>query len=201
MAEAQAGARTALIVVDLQHDYVSPAGALPCPDAAAILAPTARMVAQPALFPAGIYFSLDDKLAEDDFGPFPPHCIIGTPGHAHALAAEEAASAGGVVRIGKRRSLSAFGSSRSSETTPLRALLEARGATHAVVCGLALEYCVLDTAVDCARMGLRTSIVAEASRVYRADSPRATEVYPKRLAQAGGMLRVVQTFEEALVGF
>ncbi len=187
---------TALIVVDVQHDYVDPAGALPCPGAPAILAPINRALA--ALpFPGGIYYSEDDKLPSDAFGAFPPHCLLGSRGHdkPEGLALSAAA---GHVRIPKRSSLSAFGD--GPEATPLRALLAAAGANHAVVCGLALELCVLETAAHCVALGLRTAVVREASRAYDPGSPRCTQALPRRLAElaSSGLLRVVDTFEEAL---
>lgn len=188
-----------LIVVDVQADFVDAAGALPVPGAADILAPIRAALATPQLFPGGIYFSHDDKLLTDSFRGFPVHCIRGTPGAA-LHPGLGLASAPAHTLIAKRRSMSAFGSTRAlpeeSEVTPLREMLLARGVTHAVVCGLALEYCVLDTGCDAAAMGLHTCIVTAASRAFRADSPRATATLAKRLG-AHPNLRTVATFEEA----
>ncbi len=57
-------------------------------------------------------------------------------------------------------------------------LLEARGITRVVVVGLALDYCVKDTAIDSAELGLPTTVLLEATRpvdLQPGDGDRATE--------------------------
>ena len=49
-----------LIIVDVQNDYVMATGALPCPDAAAII-PCIRDAAHSGRFTAGVYLSADVK--------------------------------------------------------------------------------------------------------------------------------------------
>ena len=161
-----------LIIVDVQNDYVLPSAALPCPDAPAIV-PHIHAAAHSGFFSAGLYLSADDKPpAAEGSQPasgtcqWPPHCISGSFGaQIHAgLRHEQLPHA---VVVTKSNSMSAFGSEAKGETTPLRLLLQQRPPSHAVVCGLALEYCVMETAVDCARMQMRTCVVLDGSRYYR----------------------------------
>jgi nicotinamidase-related amidase len=131
-----------LIIVDVQNDYVLPSGALPCPGAEAIV-PLIHDAAHSSFFSAGVYLSADDKemAAEDAAQPaprWPPHCISGSFGaQIHQALRHQLLPAAVVVT--KRESMSAFGSEAKGETTTLRAFLQMRPPSHAVVCGLALE--------------------------------------------------------------
>jgi nicotinamidase/pyrazinamidase len=183
-----------LIVVDMQHDYIT--GALACPRGGEIIGVINGALALSSSFAGGIFLSMDEKQASDDFGRWPPHCVVGTPGY--ELAVSPPPSPVPPVLIKKRRSMSAFGS--KGESTPLRALLQERGVTHALVCGLALEYCVLETAADCAQMGIRACIVKEGTRPYDAASRRSLDHMPQRLAQLP-LVSFAETFAEGLASF
>ena len=137
-----------LIIVDVQNDYVMANGALPCPDAAAII-PCIRDAAHSGRFTAGVYLSADVKPAsvpevtcQSAAARWPPHCIAGSfgarlhDGLQHELLPD-------AVVVTKSSSMSAFGSPAKGETTQLRGLLQRRAPSHAVVCGLALEYAPL----------------------------------------------------------
>jgi nicotinamidase/pyrazinamidase len=135
-----------LIIVDVQNDYVMPSGALPCPDAEAII-PCIRDAAHSGRFTAGVYLSADVKppasvpvvTCQSAAARWPPHCIAGSfgarvhEGLQHELLPD-------AVVVTKSSSMSAFGSSAKGETTQLRGLMQRRAPSHAVVCGLALEY-------------------------------------------------------------
>jgi nicotinamidase/pyrazinamidase len=132
-----------LIIVDVQNDYVLPSGALPCPDALAII-PHIHSAAHSSFFSAGVYFSADDKdpVVESIIGSlssrWPPHCISGSFGaQIHAGLCHE--DVPGAVITTKRNSMSAFGSAGKGEITGLNLHLQQRPPSHAVVCGLALE--------------------------------------------------------------
>lgn len=133
-----------LIIVDVQNDYVLPSGALPCPDAEAIV-PAIHHAAHGAFFSAGVYLSADDKMpvcdgdAQADAARWPPHCITGTFGAKIHDGLQHDLLAGAAV-VTKRSSMSAFGSDAKGETTALRQLLLTKPPSHAVVCGLALEF-------------------------------------------------------------
>lgn len=137
-----------LIIVDVQNDYVLPSGALPCHDAPAII-PHIHSAAHSSFFSAGIYLSADDKSPavegsqpEPGVHQWPPHCISGSFGaQIHAGLFHDQLT--GAVLVSKRLSMSAFGSLAKGEATELRAMLQQRPPSHAVVCGLALECAAL----------------------------------------------------------
>ncbi|WP_313801785.1 isochorismatase family protein [Sphingobium sp.] len=75
-----------VIVVDMQRDFVMPTGALPVPDAAALVVPMERWLA--ALDPrevTGVLMTFDTHVPDVYAGSpeakqFPVHCVRGTPG-------------------------------------------------------------------------------------------------------------------------
>ena len=91
--------------------------------------------------------------------------------------------------------------------SPLARQLRARGVAEVAVCGLALEYCVLATALGAADAGFeRVALVrGEGARAHDARSERASEAalrdkLVEKERDAGGRVRVrlVETFAEAL---
>jgi nicotinamidase/pyrazinamidase len=203
---AAAAAARALIVVDVQNDYFgSEGGALPCADADEILAPISAAAADARAF-GTVVVTQDAKPAASAWGEWPPHCIEGTRGQAlHAGLAVPA----GALRVGKADTQSAFGPRPAPGAppppSPLAEALRARGVREVVVCGLALEYCVLSTALGAAdaRFERVTVVVREASRAFDATAARAS---PRSLAdraeekarETGVRVRFVDTFAEAL---
>jgi nicotinamidase/pyrazinamidase len=68
----------------------------------------------------------------------------------------------------------------SGATTPteLEGLLRERGVERIVVCGLATDYCVKETALDAARLGFETALLVDAVRAVDlapGDGDRALE--------------------------
>jgi nicotinamidase/pyrazinamidase len=196
--------RRALIVVDVQNDYFA-GGALPCAGAEAILAPINAAAAAPG-GPFGTVVTQDCKPAASAWGAWPPHCVEGSRGQAlHGGLAVPA----GALRVSKADTQSAFGPRPAPGALPpppsaLAEALRSRGVREVVVCGLALEYCVLSTALGAADARFDSVVVVlEASRAFDAASARAS---PRGLADAaeakfrdtGVRVRVVQTFAEAL---
>ena len=115
----------------------------------------------------------------------------------------------GALRVGLADAQSAFGPRPAPGALPpppsaLAEALRSRGVRNVVVCGLALEYCVLSTALGAADARFDSVVVVlEASRAIDAASARAS---PRGLADAaeakfrdtGVRVRVVQTVAEAL---
>lgn len=187
-----------LIIVDVQNDYVLPSGALPCPDALAII-PHIHSAAHSSFFSAGVYFSADDKdpVVESIIGSlssrWPPHCISGSFGaQIHAGLCHE--DVPGAVITTKRNSMSAFGSAGKGEITGLNLHLQQRPPSHAVVCGLALEYCVMETALDCVAKQLPACVVLDGSRYFSHEGRRGRSAVQKMRNRG---VAVVQSFDDA----
>src|SRR5919204_202774 len=178
--------RDALLVVDLQHDFL-PGGALAVKDGDEIIAPIARLA--PAL---------DVVVATQDFHPmghvsfasshsgrrpfeaiplhggtqelWPDHCVQGTRGaQIHPGFPDRAATL--ILRKGTRRDVDSYSAFRENvgpggtrPTTGLAAWLEARGVRRVFTCGLARDFCVKWSALDAADAGFETYVLDDLTR-------------------------------------
>jgi nicotinamidase/pyrazinamidase len=192
--------RDALLVVDLQHDFL-PGGALAVADGDAIVAPIARLapafrtvIATQDWHPRGhVSFASAHpgrkpfELLELPQGPqelWPDHCVQGTRGAAiHEGFPDAAATL--LLRKGTRPevdSYSAFrenvGPDRRRPTTGLGAWLAARGVRRVLVAGLARDFCVRATAVDAAAEGFEAIVLDDLTRA----------VFPARRAEVDAVL-------------
>ena len=70
-------------------------------------------------------------------------------------------------------SYSAFRENDRSTSTGLAGYLSDRGIDTVVLCGLALDFCVADSAVDARAAGLRCQVVTEACRAIDLDGSLA----------------------------
>ncbi|KAH9833707.1 isochorismatase family hydrolase [Rhodofomes roseus] len=102
---------------------------------------------------------------------WPDHCVAGTPGN--ALVRELAADRlDGVILKGMDPRVEMYSAFRSplrdpplvSAVSSLAALLRDRQVTEVFVTGLAGDYCVFHSALDCAEDGWKTYVVEEATR-------------------------------------
>jgi nicotinamidase/pyrazinamidase len=107
---------------------------------------------------------------------WPAHCVQGTEG-AKIHPALTVLPSDIIIKKGTLKdvdSYSGFGSGemervvgkllKMKEETPLAPILSAAGITDVWVVGLALDYCVAATAKDAALLGLRTTVLREATR-------------------------------------
>jgi nicotinamidase/pyrazinamidase len=166
----------ALLVIDMQVDFL-PGGALGVPRGDEVLAPVNRLLRLFDELGLAVFASRDwhpenhcSFVARS--GPWPPHCVAGTPGA--AFSSQLALPAGAVVvskaDTADQDAYSAFNG------TDLAAQLRARGVRRVVVCGLATDYCVLNTVIDARELGFDVLIVPDAMRavdVAQGDGERA----------------------------
>lgn len=163
---------TALVVVDLQNDFADPAGSLAVAGGEAIIRRVndelRRAVAAGSLVvatqdwhpPRTPHFVTDG-------GPWPVHCVAGTWG---AELHPSLALPADAPRIRKgshgEDGYSGFTMrdpvSGDERPTELEALLRDAGVGRIRVCGLATDYCVSATALDAARLGFETVLLADA---------------------------------------
>lgn len=165
---------TALIVVDVQNDFADPSGSLYVPGGEEAIPFINTQVRDAADVGALVVYSQDWHPEEtphfEDFGgPWPVHCVAGTRG---AKFHPDLDVVDGAVHIKKGKGgedgYSAF-SLRDPETgeessTGLLDKLEAAGIEKVAIVGLALDYCVKETAIDSAKSGLDTTLLADGSR-------------------------------------
>lgn len=185
---------TALILVDLQNDFVA-GGALAVPggievvDIANRLIPAFRLViatqdwhpanhlsfaSQHPGLPVGTVFDLDglSQVAWSD------HCVQGTNG-AEFVGSLNRDGVHHVVRKGTDRgidSYSGFFDNGHRRSTGLGDYLRQQGIEQVAILGLATDYCVRFTALDAAKQGFRTLLIE--------DGCRGVELQPGDIARA-----------------
>lgn len=163
--------RTALVVVDLQNDFADPAGSLSVSGGEGIV-PRVNQAVRDAGAAGALVVATQDWHPEStphfekDGGVWPVHCVAGTWGAAFHPAFELPADAPR-VRKGSNGEDGYSGFTMrdpaSGEETPteLERILRDRGIQRVVVCGLATDYCVKATALDAARLGFGTELLAD----------------------------------------
>jgi len=171
--QADYDATTALIVVDVQNDFTDPAGSLSVAGGDAIVPYLNGQIAAAVAAGAVVAYTRDwHPPSTPHFatggGPWPVHCVAGTWGA--ALHPDLTANAGPSVRKGANGEDGYSGFTMrdpltgTTVPTELDGILRGRGIRRVVVCGLATDYCVRDTALDAAGLGYRTSVLLEGVR-------------------------------------
>jgi nicotinamidase/pyrazinamidase len=153
--------RRALLVVDVQNDFVS--GTLPVPGATSVLpfinhaiAAFARVPAYRLTFYSKCYHVPDHVSFIAQGGKWPPHCVIGTDGAELARGLDIYQPPRIIAKGIDGEAYSAF------DGTPLARLLHFYGVRSVYVCGLATDYCVRATALDAVKHGFDTCVLLDA---------------------------------------
>lgn len=158
------GKGDALLIVDLQNDFL-PGGALAVPRGDLVIDPINALIDLYHGSGLPVYASRDWH--PDDHcsftaqgGPWPPHCVAASEGalFSEALRLPEEAIVVSKAMTAGEDAYSAFNG------TGLARSMRADGVTRLAVCGLATDYCVLNTALDGIEAGFEVLLVLEATR-------------------------------------
>lgn len=188
MTPAHDAARSALILVDLQPDFL-PGGALPVESGDVVL-PGIRRLMTSSAFPLQVatqdwhppghasFASSHPKgtafetilLHEHEQVLWPDHCVRGTPGaRLHPSLPWDQVEA--VIRKGTDPAVDSYSGFRNNwgpggdrPPTGLAGYLRERGVEHLYVCGLARDYCVRWTAEDGVAEGFRVTLFWDLTR-------------------------------------
>ncbi len=167
-------AREALIVVDVQNDFVDSAGSLYVSGAEDTISPINAKISTALEEGRLIVYTQDwhpemTPHFEKDGGIWPVHCVGGTWGaelHPKLLKTDVSET----VRKGVdgEDGYSGF-SVRDAQTgaesaTRLEGLLRRREVKSVTVVGIATDYCVKETALDALRLGFETTVVRSCMR-------------------------------------
>jgi nicotinamidase/pyrazinamidase len=159
---------SALVVVDVQNDFADPAGGLAVAGGEAIISFVNEEI-RAALAAGALVVYTQDWHPEStphfakDGGTWPVHCVMGSWGAEPHPAL--VAGAGPVVRTGSAGEDGYSGftmrdlATGTTVPTELDGLLRSHGARRVVICGLATDYCVKETALDAVANGYATEVL------------------------------------------
>lgn len=172
------GVRDAVLAVDVQNDFC-PGGALAVRDGDRVV-PVLNAWIREAAGAGSVVVAMRDwhpanhASFRDQGGPWPPHCVQGSPGAAFCPGFE---LPGDAILISKGENPQDTGFS-GFDGTGLGPQLRARGVTRLWVGGLATDYCVRSTVLDALREGFEVHLLTDAIRaveVSPGDGDRAIQ--------------------------
>jgi nicotinamidase/pyrazinamidase len=166
----------ALLIIDFQNDFTE-GGALAVPDGDAI-APRVRELIESGDFDLVVatrdWHPADHGSFREQGGPWPPHCVQGTPGaELHEAVPRDAVDV--VVNAGYEPHLEGYS---GFEETNLEEVLREHQIDEVTVVGLATDYCVKHTSADALARGFGVTIDRGGIRgidVEPGDSERALQ--------------------------
>lgn len=161
--------KNAIVIIDMQNDFVRPTGKLPVDGAEAII-PTIQKIIRYAREKGGLIIYTVDQHSKDDpeFDIFPEHCVKGTTG---ADIVSELTPMEGDIIIPKSQ-LSAWSNPKCKR------IFNRYDINKVAVCGVATEYCVKAFVVDSGyHVNADVNVVVDAiAGVNPADSAEALMV-------------------------
>jgi len=167
---------SALLIIDFQNDFTE-GGALAVPDGDAI-APRVSELVDSGDFDLVVatrdWHPANHGSFREQGGPWPPHCVQGSPG-AELHPSLERSKVDVVVNAGYQPDLEGYS---GFEETDLARVLRDHDVDRLTVVGLATDYCVLHTAMDALREGFEVTIDRGGIRgidVAEGDSERALQ--------------------------
>ena len=163
---------TALVVVDLQNDFADPNGSLYVREGEVVVAVANGAIVDAEAAGSLIVYTQDwhpesTPHFEKDGGLWPVHCVHDTWG---AKFHPELRVVGDVVRkgTGGEDGYSAFSVrdplSGETASTILPGLLAERGIERIVLCGLATDFCVVESVTDARELGYPVGVIREGIR-------------------------------------
>jgi nicotinamidase/pyrazinamidase len=164
--------QTGLIVVDVQNDFADPNGSLYVAEGEAVVPVANGQIADAEAAGALTVYTQDwhpesTPHFEKDGGLWPVHCVHDTWG---SMFHPDLHVVGDVVRKGTRGEdgYSAFSVrdplSGDSAPTILHGLLAERGVERIVICGLATDFCVVETVTDARALGYPVLVIRDGIR-------------------------------------
>ena len=152
----------ALLIVDVQNDFL-PGGSLAVAHGDEVIAPLNRYIEIFHRRGLPIFASRDWHPADHisfvaQGGPWPPHCVPGTPGAEFAKALRLPAETEVISKASRADVYSDF------QETDLAEQLHSREIVRLFVCGLATDYCVRATVEDAIRAGFGVVLLTDAVR-------------------------------------
>ena len=164
----------ALVLVDVQVDFC-PGGALPVPEGDRVVPVLNRLLRLAGVLAVATrdWHPPDHCSFAGRGGPWPVHCVAGTPGAAFHPDLDLARIEHVITNKATARDEEAYS---GFQGTDLAAFLRGRGTRRIFVGGLATDYCVKATALDARNAGFEVFLITDAVRpvdVHPGDGDRA----------------------------
>lgn len=184
----------ALVIVDVQSDFLA-GGSLAVPRGDEVVSVLNGYLA--AFHQAGLPVIATRDWHPDDHcsfqqqgGPWPPHCVAGSPGANFAPLLRLPADTILISKATERQSDAYSG----FEGTELDQLLRQAGVGRIFVGGLATDYCVLNTVRDALKLGYQTVLLQDAIRavdVHAGDGERAIAEMRRQGAMTASLQQIM----------
>ncbi len=183
----------ALLLVDVQRDFL-PGGALAVPDGDAVVPVLNACVREFLRQDKPVFASRDwhppNHCSFKAFGgPWPPHCVAGTPG----AEIDPALGLPGDTTVISKATTPDKDAYSAFEATGLAAQLKELNVDRVFVGGLATDYCVLNTARDALKHGFKVVLMTDAIRaIDEAAGERAIEELRQMHAEIADSTAVIE---------
>jgi nicotinamidase/pyrazinamidase len=153
--------RRALLVVDVQRDFC-PGGSLAVKDGDKVVPKLNKVVEAFQSAGVPVFFTRDwhppDHISfKSRDGPWPPHCVQGTPGaefHPRLKVPKDAV----VISKGAEPDFEAYS---GFQGTDLGKRLKDLGVEEVFIGGLTTDYCVKESSIDALSMGLKVNVLTD----------------------------------------
>ena len=185
--------RDAVLIVDVQQDFL-PGGSLAVPHGEEVVPALNRYLAlarreRMPVFASRDWHPRNHCSFRAQGGPWPEHCVAGTPGaeFSHALQLRPDAV---VVSKATREDADAYS---AFSGTDLDRQLRDRGVQRLLVGGLATDYCVLNTVLDALRLGFEVLLLLDAVRAVDV-KPGDGERAEREMRKAGAVSVAIGDF-------
>jgi nicotinamidase/pyrazinamidase len=183
---------SALVVVDMQHDFADPAGSLYVRGGEDLVAPIAAEVAAAEQAGATVVYTQDwhpehTPHFQADGGLWPAHCVAGSDG---AALVPGLPVVGPLLRkgTGTEDGYSGFSevdlATGATKGTDLSTILDEAGVMDVTVVGLAGDWCVKATAIDGVGLGYSVTVPLALTRFVELE-PGDTERAVAAMQEAG----------------
>jgi nicotinamidase/pyrazinamidase len=179
---------SALILVDIQNDFC-PGGALAVSEGDLIVPIVNRLIPRfPLVISTQDWHPANHISFKAQGGPWPPHCVKGTPGaELHPdLETDTIAHYFRKASSPNKDDYSEF-EGKDEQRRSLDEVLKGQGVKRIYVVGLATDYCVLETVLDGLKYGYEVYAVTDAMRAVNVN-PDDGEKALYRMASSGANL-------------
>lgn len=155
---------SALVVVDMLYDFID--GSMACLEADKAVAATVEYIGKQKIYP--ILFVRDHHPADHcsfaaQGGPWPPHCVQGTHGADIHEALLPFVEEDLCFYKGENQALEQYSGFEGCNPAgqSLKEVLSLMEIENVVVCGIATEFCVRNTAEDLLKVGFKVTVLKD----------------------------------------